>query len=87
MAQYSPEELGFIDKLSKDERVIGRCFGRAKKGQRPRKRQPFVRGRRTSTEAMLTVNGIEASTVVEGSMTKELFLHFLEFQVVCSRRI
>ena len=83
MAQYAPEELSFIDELSKDERVVGRRFGRAKKGLHPCKRLPFVRGRRTSTEAMLTLQGIEAATVVEGSMTKELFLQFLENQVVC----
>jgi transposase len=27
MAQYEPEELGFINEVSKDERTIGRCFG------------------------------------------------------------
>jgi hypothetical protein len=35
-----------------------------------------------STEALLTIDGIVASLVVEGSMTRELFLEFLEFIVV-----
>jgi hypothetical protein len=52
MAQYSPEELGFLDEVSKDERSIGRHYGRARKGERAKKKQPFVRGRRTSTESV-----------------------------------
>jgi len=82
ISQYAPEELGFLDELSKDERTLARRFGRAKKGKRARKRGPFVRGRRTSTEAMLTINGIEAAMVVEGSMTTALFLEFLEYHIV-----
>jgi hypothetical protein len=82
MAQNLPEELGFLDEVSKDERSIGRRYGRSQKGQRVRKRQPFVCGRRTSTEALLTLDGIAAGTAVEGSMTKAGFLHFLEFTVV-----
>jgi transposase len=82
MAQYSPEEIGFLDEMSKDERTPGRRYGRSKKGTRAEKKQVFVRGRRTSTEALLTLDGIVAGTVVEGSMTKALFLEYLEFTVV-----
>jgi transposase len=82
MAQYDPEELGFLDEMSKDARSIGRRYGRSRKGRRAEKKQVFVRGWRTSTEALLTLDGITAGTVVEGSMTKELFLEFLEFNVV-----
>jgi hypothetical protein len=42
-----------------------------------------VRGRRTSTVALLTLDGIVTGTVVEGSMTKASYLEFLEFNVVC----
>jgi hypothetical protein len=82
MAQYSPEEIGFLDEMSKDGRSIGRRYGRSQKNKRAQKKQVFVRGRRTSTEAHLTLDGIVAGTVVEGSMTKELFLEYLEFNVV-----
>lgn len=82
MAQYQPEELGFMDEVSKDERSIGRHYGRSRKGQRAGKKQPFVRGRRTSTEALLTLDGMVTGISVEGSMTKAGFLHFLEFTVV-----
>ena len=86
MAQFDPEELGFIDEVSKDERTIGRRYGRSKRGTRACKTQPFVRGRRTSTVGVLTLDGFASGTVVEGSLTKEGLLHWLEFSVVRSPR-
>lgn len=85
MAQYDPDELGFLDEMSRDARSISRRYGRSRKDQRAMKKQPFVRGRRTSTTSFLTLEGITASTVVEGSMTKELFHTFLEEIVVSFR--
>ena len=82
MAQYSPDELGFLDEMSKNCRSISRRYGRSRKNTRAQKKQAFVGGRRTSTEALLTLDGIIAGTVVEGSMTKDLFLEYLEFNVV-----
>jgi len=79
---YSPEEIGFIDETSKDCRSVGRRYGRSMKNQRASKKQPFVRGRRVSATGLLTLDGIVAQTTVEGSMTKELFLEFLEHVVV-----
>ena len=84
MAQYMPEELGFLDEVSKDERTVGRRYGRSKKGQRAEKAQPFVRGRRTSTVGLLSLDGFVAGTAVEGSLTKESFLQWFEFTVVKS---
>jgi hypothetical protein len=82
MAKYDPDELGFVDEVHKDERTLNRSFGRSKKGCRAAKRAKFVRGRHTSTEALLTLDGIVACKAVEGSMTKELFLERLKFSVV-----
>ncbi|KIJ21613.1 hypothetical protein PAXINDRAFT_65189, partial [Paxillus involutus ATCC 200175] len=82
MAQYDPQQLGFVDETSKDERTICRRYGRSQKGHRASKKQVFVRGRRTSTEALLTLDGIVAATVVEGSMTQALYLDWLETSVV-----
>jgi transposase len=82
MAQYTPEQLGFLDEVSKDERTIGHQYGRSRKGTRAEKKQVFVRGRRVSTEALLTLNGIVAGTTVEGSMTKVMFLEYLELNIV-----
>jgi hypothetical protein len=82
MAQYSPEEIGFLDENSKDDRTPERRCGRSKVGTQAEMQQPFVRGRRTSTEALLTLDGIVAGTVMEGSMMKVGFLEYLEFNVV-----
>jgi len=77
-------KLVFLDEFSKDERTLHRCRGRSKKGTRAVVRGAFVHGRRVSGEGLLTLDGIVASTVVEGSMTRDKFLRFLEYSVVCS---
>ena len=82
IAQYAPHELGFIDEVSKDERSIGRRYGRSRCGRRARKSQPFVRGRRTSTVGCLTLEGFVSGTSVEGSFTKVTFLDWLEHSLV-----
>ena len=87
MGQYTAEELGFLDEFSKDERTSQRRRGRAKKGKRAVMRGVFVRGRRVSGEGLLTLDGIVASTVVEGSMTREKYLYFLEHSVVSSSSV
>ncbi|KAJ3536464.1 hypothetical protein NMY22_g6034 [Coprinellus aureogranulatus] len=82
MAAYSPEELCFLDETSKDKRTVGRRYGRSRKGRRATQEQPFVRGRRVSVTGFLTLDGIVAKTAVEGSMTRELYLQFLENTVL-----
>jgi transposase len=82
MAMYSPDEIAFIDETSKDCRSVGRRYGRSVKNMRAAKKQPFVRGCRVSATGLLTLDGIIARTIVEESMTKELFLQFLEHNVV-----
>ena len=85
MAQYAPEEIGFIDEVSRDERSLGRHYGWARRGSRARKKQPFVRGRRTSTVGVLTLDGFVSGTSVEGSLTKAVFLEWIENSVVRRR--
>ena len=46
----SPGELGFIDKVSKDERTLGRHYGRSTRGKHAPKKQPFVQGCHTSLD-------------------------------------
>ena len=81
MAKYEPEELGFLDEVHKDERTLTKGYGRLKMGRQAAKMAKFVRGRHTSTEALISLDGIVACKCVEGSMTKELFLEWLEFNV------
>ncbi|THH14792.1 hypothetical protein EUX98_g9562 [Antrodiella citrinella] len=82
MAVYTPEQLRFMDEVSKDERTLKRRNGRALKGRRAVMRGVFVRGRRVSGEGVMTVDGMVASTVVQGSMTRKRFLDFLEHEVL-----
>ncbi|KAG1803431.1 hypothetical protein EV424DRAFT_1330924, partial [Suillus variegatus] len=57
MAQYDPQELGFIDKTSKDERTPGRPYGRSQTGTRAQKKQVFVHGRWTPVKTHCSENG------------------------------
>ena len=82
MSQYRLEEIGFLDEFSKDERTLHRRRGWAKKGKRAVMQGAFVCGCRVSGEGLLSLDGIVASTVVEGSMTRDKFLYFLEHSVV-----
>jgi hypothetical protein len=81
MAQYQLDELGFVDEVLRNERMIGSRYERSQRGQRSQK-QPFVRVRRTSTVAVLTLDGFVSGTAVEGSLTKVTILEWLEFSVV-----
>ena len=73
MAQYSPEQLGFLDETSKNDKTSGCRYGRGNKGRRAQMKQVFVRGQQLSAEGLLTIEGIRASTIVEGSMEREGF--------------
>jgi hypothetical protein len=84
MAMYEPEELAFLDETSKNEKTAARTRGRARKGHRAIMKQRFVRGRRLSATGLLTIDGIVVSKVIEGSMTKDLYINFLEYEVVCA---
>jgi len=55
MAQYSPEQLGFLDETSKDERTSFRARGRSRKGSRTVNKGVFIRGRRFLAEGLLTM--------------------------------
>jgi transposase len=83
MAQYRPEQLGFLDEVSKDERTSARRYGRSMKGRRTVKKGVFVHGRRFSAEGLLTIDGMVSTTVIEGPMTRLRFLKYLEHSVVC----
>ena len=84
ISQYLPEQLGFLDEVSKDERTSGRSHGRSRKGTRAVKKGVFVHGRCFSAEGLLTIDGMISNMVVKGSMAQVQFLEYLEFQVVCA---
>lgn len=77
-AQYQPEQLGFLDEMSKDERTTFPSHGWSANVARTVQKGVFVRGRSFSAEGLLTIDGMIPNTVVEGSMTKVRFLEYLE---------
>ena len=85
MAQYTPEQLGFLDEVLKDECTAFHKYGCSRKGKRAIMKGVFVCGQWFSAEGLLTLDGMISSTVVEGSMTRALFLEYLEFTVVSGR--
>lgn len=83
IAQYPAHCLLPIDEVSKDDRTYARLWGRSDVGMRVEEHQPFVRKRRLSMVATLSLDeGIIASRVVEGSFSRETFLEYLRDSVV-----
>ena len=70
------------DEASKDERTANRCKGWSKQGVRCVQRKCFVRGKRFSLLPILTLDGIIAHDIIEGSVTSERFVEFLHELVV-----
>ena len=82
MSQYAAEEIGYIDETSKDERTTFRRYDCSAKGARVQRKGVFVRGRRLSAVGLLTLDGMAASNVIEGSFTAAKFADFIEHDVV-----
>jgi transposase len=83
ISQYPAHYLIMLDEVSKDNRTYARLWGRACRGERVEKHNPFVRKERFSMlGAMALDEGIIATRVVEGSFTRQLFLEFLRDDLV-----
>jgi hypothetical protein len=78
----NPDQLMFGDEAAKDERTSARRKGWSERGARCVQQKCFVRGRRYSILPILTLDGIIAYDVIEGSVTGERFLQFLRELVV-----
>ena len=81
---YMPEQSIFIDESAKDERNLSRRYGYSYVNTRARLRVAFVRGKRYSILPALTLDGIVAVEVIEGSYNKNAFQEFIISQVVCT---
>lgn len=80
----NPDQLMFGDEAAKDERTSARRRGWSERGSRCVQNKCFVRGRRYSILPILSLDGIIAYDVIEGSVTSERFLQFLRELVVSS---
>jgi len=77
-----PEMLMFCDEAAKNERTSGRRRGWSLVGTRCIQRRCFVRGQRYSILPVLTLDGIIAHDIIEGSVTTEKFVTFLREFVI-----
>jgi transposase len=73
----------FADESAKDDRTDGRKTGWSMIGSRCVQRRCFIRGRRFSILPILTLDGIITYDIIEGSVTADRFLQFLNEMVVC----
>ncbi|GLB45137.1 hypothetical protein LshimejAT787_2000450 [Lyophyllum shimeji] len=77
-----PEMLMFIDEAARNRHTSGRRKGWSLIGRRCVQRRCFVRGQRYSILPVLTLDGIIAHDVIQGSVTSESFVQFLREFVV-----
>src|SRR5712672_2612529 len=77
-----PNMLMCGDEASKDERTPNRRKGWSQQGTRCVQQKCFVRGKRFSILPILTLDGIIAHDIIEGSVTSERFVEFLRELVV-----
>ncbi len=82
MAEYTPEQLVFIDESAVDNRTLTRRWGRSPKGKRAILHTVWVRGKRFSIEGALSVEGLHSYEIHEGSMNAETFNSFVEHTLV-----
>jgi transposase len=83
MAQYTdPELFVALDESAVDNKTIQRTHGWSPMGKPCVRRETFLRGVRYSMLPALSINGIIALQIFEGSVTKEKFLSFLETDIV-----
>ena len=82
--QYQREQLIFLDESAKDDRTISRGYGYSEVNTRAVKKVVFIRGKRYTLLPALSLDGIIAVNIIEGSCTKERFKEFVISQVVIS---
>ena len=66
-----PEMLMFSDEVHKDERTSNRQMRWSYRGARCVQRKCFIRGKRFSILPIITLDGIIAHDIIEGSVTSE----------------
>lgn len=82
MVQYDPQQLVFIDKAGVDDQTNFCRYGWAPLGQACVCCTSFLRGHKYSILPALSVDGIVALDIFEGSVNREHFLTFLHNHLV-----
>ena len=81
---YLPEQLIFLDESAKDEQSLSQGYGYAFANARAQKKLVFIRGKWYTILPALTMEGIVAVEIMEGSCDEEKFNEFILSQVVGS---
>ena len=81
-AYFRPEQLIFLDESAKDERTPCRQYGHSPRNQAAIKKVVFIRETHYTLLPALSLDGIIALDVLQGSCTKEQFRNFILAQVV-----
>ena len=79
---FQAEQLIFLDESAKNERPPCRQYGYSPRNQAVIKKVVFVRGTRYTLLPALSLDGIIALDILQGSCTKEQFRNFILAQVV-----
>ena len=79
---FQPEQLIFVDESAKDERTSCRQYGYSPRNQAAIKKVVFLRGIRYTMLPALSLDGIIALDIMEGSCNKERFRNFILAKVV-----
>ena len=78
------EYFVFLDESSVDDLTGQRQKGWSQIGRACVRRATFLRGQRYSILPALTVDGLIALDIFEGSVNKEKFIHFISTELVCT---
>jgi hypothetical protein len=76
------DQLMFTDEAAKDDRTHCRTHGYSPAGVPCVERTVWVRNQRISVTPLLTLDGIIAYELFDGSVTSDRFIQFLREQVV-----
>ena len=80
---YKPKQLIFMDEAAKDECTLSRRYGYSFKNTFAIKKNVFIRETQYTILPALSLQGIIAVNIMEGSCTKEKFKEFVISSVVC----
>ena len=81
---FQPEQLIFINESAKDECTLCRQYGYSPWNQAAIKKVVFLRGKRYTILPALSLDGMLALDIMEGSCNKERFCNFILSKVVSS---
>ena len=82
LANWTAEQLIFIDESAANERTADRKYGWAPVGLTPQESRPFQRSKRWSLCPAYTIDGYMTWEIVHGSFTAASFEDFIENKVL-----